>query len=372
MQYLLGRWRFILGIDGSVLRRYWRFIFFAATVIVVLCLLYAWWSALFPFVLGLGLAYLFLPLLSWTEKKVARPGKWRQAKRISLIILFLVILFGLIGFFFYYLVTTVIAALSVLLYNAPYYISKSLLVLQGWLESFRHAFPPEVQQQVDEFIIDAGITAGNAIKDAFLNRVSSIPDTFGSALSLVVLPVFLFFILKDSEKLSKSFYSVLPQWAAGHTKHIIAIIGGVLGRYVRAQLVLAGIVTYLCFVGLFALRVQFATTLAIIAGIAEFIPILGPWIAGASAVIVTLATAPGKAIWVAILFLVVQLLENNLLVPRIQGSYLRIHPAIALVLLVLGAYVAGFWGIILAVPLAATIVEIYKYIQHNMKLGEVQ
>ena len=127
VQYPLGRWRFILGIDSNVLRRYWHFIFFAAAVIVVLCLLYAWWSALFPFVLGLGFAYLFLPLLSWTERKVARHGKWRQAKRISLIILFLVILFGLIGFFFYYLVTTVISALSVLLYNAPYYISKSLL-----------------------------------------------------------------------------------------------------------------------------------------------------------------------------------------------------------------------------------------------------
>ena len=81
--------------------------------------------------------------------------------------------------------------------------------------------------------------------------------------------------------------------------------------------------------------------------------------------IVTLAVAPEKTIWVALLFLVVQLVENTLLVPRIQGAYLRIHPAIVIMLLVLGAYIAGFWGLILAVPLTATIVEIYKYLHRS-------
>ena len=218
----------------------------------------------------------------------------------------------------------------------------------------------------------AGATIGNAIKDAFLKRISSIPGTFGSALSFAVLPVFLFYLLKDSEKLSEGFYSALPPWAAEHASHIIAILGRVLGRYMRAQLVLAGIVGYLCFVGLYVLRVQFAPTLAVIAGVTELIPILGPWIGGATAVIVTLATAPEKAIWVALLFLIVQILENNLLVPRIHGSYLGIHPAITLVLLVLGAYIAGLWGIILIVPLAATIIEIYKYLRHSTNLGEIQ
>ncbi len=74
----------------------------------------------------------------------------------------------------------------------------------------------------------------------------------------------------------------------------------------------------------------------------------------------------------ALLFLFVQLLENNLLVPRIQGAYLRVHPAIAIVLLVLGAYIAGFWGLLLAIPLTATIVEIYKYVRENVRVEEVQ
>ncbi len=104
----------------------------------------------------------------------------------------------------------------------------------------------------------------------------------------------------------------------------------------------------------------------------EFVPILGPWIGGAVGVIVVLAIAPEKAIWVAVVYLAVQLLENILLVPRIHGGYLRIHPAMILVLLPLGAYIAGLWGIILVVPLTATAIEIYKYARQNLMAQEIQ
>ncbi len=142
-----------------------------------------------------------------------------------------------------------------------------------------------------------------------------------------------------------------------------------LGRYIRAQLLLGLIVSYVTFVGLLFMQIPFYAVLAVFAGITELIPILGPWISGAAAVIVTLAIAPEKAIWVVVLFVGIQLLENMFLVPRIQGGYLRINPAIAIVLLVIGAYIAGFWGLLLAVPLTATVVEIYKYLHGSTMLG---
>ena len=111
------------------------------------------------------------------------------------------------------------------------------------------------------------------------------------------------------------------------------------------------------------MQVPFAVALALLAGLTELIPTLGPWIGGGVAVIVTLAMAPEKAIWVAVLFVGVQLVENNLLVPKIQSAYLRIHPAIMILLLVFGAYIAGFWGLLLAGPLVATLVEIFKYVR---------
>jgi len=85
---------------------------------------------------------------------------------------------------------------------------------------------------------------------------------------------------------------------------------------------------------------------------------------------ITLAFTPEKALWVILLFLGVQLLENSFLVPKIQGSYLRINPGIIVLLLVLAGYFMGFWGLILAVPLAATIIGIYKYVRHRIIIDD--
>lgn len=349
----------------ETLRKYWRIVVLAAVIVVVASLLFALRQAILPFVVGLALVYLLLPVLSWVENRLPRHDRWLQAKRTALIVLFLIVIFGLLGLFFYFFATTLIGRFSALAQNVPQFVSQVLTTLRDWGASLSQAFPIEMQPQVDAFIVQMATIIGNSIKDAFMEWLPSVPSFFQSLLSLLCLPIFLFYVLRDSDKLSRGFYSGLPLWLAEHFRNILAIIGEVLGRYVRAQLLLGFIVGYLCFIGLFMMRVRFALSLAIIAGITELIPILGPLIGGALAFVVTLATAPEKAIWVVLLYVVVQLVENNLLVPRIQGHYLRIHPAVALFLLVMGAYVAGFWGIILIVPLAATALEIYRYLRRS-------
>jgi len=359
-----------LGTAGGIFRRYWRLIFFILGIIVVFWLLYALRGAILPFVLGLVFAYLLLAVISWVERKLPRQGKWLQTKRVSLIILIFIVLLGLVGFLSYFVIVAVVNAFMVLINNAPQYISRSLFALGEWAELLRQQLPPEMQYQVDKFLLDAGAALGNAAQGVFTRGVSFIPRTFSLILGFAALPIFLFYILKDSEKLNKGLYSALSPWAAEHAKNIISILDTVLGRFIRAQVVLAFVVGYLCFIGLLILKIPFAPALAAFAGITEVIPILGPWIGGAAGVIVALAVVPEKAIWVALLYFFIQLLENTLLVPRIQGSYLRIHPAILMVVLVVGAYVAGFWGILVAAPLTATIVAIFKYVHDNLKVEE--
>jgi predicted PurR-regulated permease PerM len=361
-----------LNTSGNVLRRHWRLISFILCIIVVFWLLYALRSVVFPFIIGLVLAYLLVPLIAWLERKLPGRGKWQQGKRISLIILVFIVVFGLLGLFAFYIVTAIIDASLSLVENAPQYIGAALQTLQQWAEGLREQFPAEMRQQIDTFIVDAGVALGNGVRDAFLGGVSRIPSTFGMLFGFAALPIFLFYILKDSEKLRNGFYAALSPWIAEHVKNIFSIIDTVLGRWIRAQLLLGFIVAYLTFVGLLVLQIPFAPALAVFAGLTELIPAIGPWIGSAAAVIVTLAVAPEKAIWVAVLFLAVQLLENNLLVPRIQGGYLRINPAILIVLLVVGVYVAGFWGLILAAPLTATLVALYKYMRQSAKAEEVQ
>ncbi len=358
---------------GEVFRRNRRLIIFLIILIALFWLLYALRSAVVPFVLGWVLAQLIMPLISWVERSLPGPGRWQQTKRVSLIILIFLIFLALVGFLSFIVITAVVGALSVLIENAPQYVAGGVLGLQKWAADLLQQFPPEMRQQVEQTLLDGGMAVGRAIRDAFLRGASAVPTTFGVMFGFAALPLFLFYLLKDWEKLGQAFYSALPSWLAVHTRNIVAIIDSVLVRYIRAQVVLGSTVAYLSFIGLlFLVGIRYAPALAALAGVTELIPTIGPWIGGIAAVIVTLAIAPHQAPWVALLFLGIQLLENNLLVPRIQGAYLRVHPAIAIFLLVLGAYIAGFWGLLLAIPLAATVMEIYKYILASTAAGEIQ
>ncbi len=324
-------------------------------------------SAIIPFAVGLTMAYIFSPVIVWLESKLPYPGRWQGFKRVAIITLLFIVLLAIFMALLFVFMATVIDAFSRLIQAGPELIADGLTNFRIWLIGISADFAPEFQAQIEAFLLDAGESISRALQGVVVSGVSAVPDTLSFMLGFAALPIFLFYLLKDMEKVSRSFYASFTPWLGVHVKNIVSIIEQVLGRYLRAQLMLGTIVAYLTYVGLLIMGISVAPALAILAGITEIIPTIGPWIGGIIAVIVTLAIAPDKVIWVAALFLVVQLLENNLLVPRIQGGYLHVHPAAAIVLLVLGAYVAGIWGMIFAVPLAATIIAIYRYVRQTMQ-----
>lgn len=340
---------------------------FLLALIVVFWLLYVLRSVVLPFVVGLVLAYLLLPPITWAEKRLPRQGRWREAKRISLILLLYIVVLGIIVLIFYGTVTSLVNSFASFSSGLPDFIKESIRRIQDWTLGIRDQVPPQIRDQVDGFIANLLGSVTRALQDALMAGLSYIPSTLGLILGFASLPVFLFFVLKDAEKLKKGFYSSLSPWLAEHTQNIVSIIEGVIGRWVRAQLLLGLAVGILDFTGLTILGISFAPVLAVLGGFMEMVPTLGPWISAFAGVIVTLAIAPDKIIWVVLVYAVVQLLENNLLAPRIQGGFLNVHPAVALFLLVLGAYLAGLWGVILAVPLTATIVQIYKYVRRSAR-----
>jgi predicted PurR-regulated permease PerM len=358
--------------EASVFKRNRRLIFFVLGIVLTFVLLGVFWNVLLPFICGLILAYLLYPVISWLERKLPVEGRWASARRTSLITLVFIIILVVVGLFTFYIITGVVGSFSILLKNAPQYFSQGLQTLHGWFNSIQQWLPPEAQQQTQGALQSGGMSLGNALRGAFGKGVSYIAGAFGFILGFVALPVFLFYILKDWEKLISGFYSAFSPQVEKYVRGVASVIDNVLGRWIRAQLMLSAVVAVLSFIGLAALGITLAPALAAFQGLMEFVPILGPWIGGAVGVIVTLAIAPDKAIWVAVVYLAVQLLENILLVPRIHGAYMRIHPAMILVLLPLGAYIAGLWGIILIVPLTATIIALYKYARQNLIAEEIQ
>ena len=126
------------------------------------------------------------------------------------------------------------------------------------------------------------------------------------------------------------------------------------------------------FIGLWVLQVDYAPALGAVTAVTQFIPIVGPVISGLIILIITLALQPAKVLWALLVVVLAQLILNTVLLNWIQGKFMQLHPAVVMVLLVVGGYVAGFWGMILAVPVAATIWEIFKYFRSLQKEQKLQ
>jgi predicted PurR-regulated permease PerM len=142
----------------------------------------------------------------------------------------------------------------------------------------------------------------------------------------------------------------------------VRIVDDLLSSYIRGQLVLCLIVGVLCTIVLVVFGVNLALLLGTVAGILEIIPILGPYLGAIPAVLMALIDKPLRAVWVALAFFAIQQTENTVLVPRVSGNAVRFHPAAVMVILVVGSEVAGLWGLLLSVPVAAVLRDVFRYL----------
>jgi predicted PurR-regulated permease PerM len=131
---------------------------------------------------------------------------------------------------------------------------------------------------------------------------------------------------------------------------------------VRGRLLVCLLVGIMATILLLALRINMALLLGTFAGLFEIIPFLGPWIGALPAVLIAFLRSPATALWVAVGFFTIQQIEANLLSPRISGQAVRFHPAVVMVLVVVGSEVAGLLGVLLAVPVAAVLRDVFQYL----------
>jgi predicted PurR-regulated permease PerM len=331
-------------------------------------------SVLLPFIIGFILASLLLPIIHWVEKHLPGAGKkpkLKQLKRIAIIVVVYLLSLAVIGLVIFYTVTLVGKALGTLTQDASQIIPNGLYTIKQWLKSIPLLSSPTIQQQIDALALQAGEALPNVLNEFLTRGVKIVQSSLGMILGFIIMPIFIFFILKDWGRLRDRFYAALPTWALTHTKSILSILQNVVGRYIRGQLLLGLAVGLCAYALLMILRIDLALPLAIFAAVTELVPMIGPWLGGGLAVVVTLATAPEKVIWVGLGYLLIQLLENNLLVPRIQGSQMEIHPAFIIMLSVLGAYFGGILGFIIVLPLTMAIIKIFKYLRDSTRDGGI-
>lgn len=341
----------------------------AVASLIVLYFLMSAHAALVPFIIGLLFAFLLSPLVRRFQAML--PVGWPEDRRrfVAVIGVYILVLaiFILLGMF---ALPPLVSQIDHFIELLPTMVQEAQSLFSSLTERYQSNVPPELRERLDTAIAEMGIGLAGALQDAAFKTVLVVSQTFSLLLGLFTVPVWLFYILKDQPKITAFFYNLLPEGSREVASNVTQIITRTISSYVRGQLLLGLIVGTSILIGLTILQVPFAIVLGIVAGITEMIPVLGPFLGAIPALLVTFTNAPDKLFVVTLFFIGVQLVENTLLVPRIQGHAVSLHPAVIMILLVLASEVAGFMGMLVAVPLVAVGRDVFLYLYQQTEEEE--
>ena len=233
--------------------------------------------------------------------------------------------------------------------------------IESWSEEFTERIPDELRSELEEAVAAGGDVLASAALGVLRRTISGVSNAITLVIGLVIVPFFLFYLLKDRQEVLGGSLSILSPQTQRRVSDVLHLVNNVVGAYVRGQLFSAFIVGVLVFIGLTILGVKFAAILAIVAGLFGLIPIVGAVLGAVPGVLVALATSPQQALWVALVYIIVQLIESNIISPRIQSNAVRLHPAMVMAVLVCSSEVAGLWGMVVGVPLTAAVRDVFVY-----------
>jgi predicted PurR-regulated permease PerM len=322
----------------------WRIVLLATAVALAIWLALTLQGVLLQMLVAVVLATGLSPLV---ERLHAR-GVPRGLAVVSIYLLFLGGL-GLLGFA---VVPPVVDQTEAFIAEAPTFEDRGVEALKELQARF--PFLPPLDQQLAAQVRQLGGQLGALVGQAFgVARV--VLGVFSGLLTAVVILLLTLYLVIDGQRIQTYFLSFFPSERHARVGGVMRAIGLRMGGWLVGQVALClaiGIVTY---VGLSLLGVKGALILAVIAAIGEVIPIVGPIVSMIPAVIVALTQSPGLALAVVVLYLVIQQLENNLLVPKIMEQAVSLHPLAVIVAILVGGELLGVVGALMAVPVAAAV-----------------
>jgi predicted PurR-regulated permease PerM len=230
--------------------------------------------------------------------------------------------------------------------------SHPLSVLSRWLH-----LPGASASMIDRAVT----TATGGIESAF-ERIGAMLMHAASYLPwLVMIPILAFFLLYDARELQRSAIGALPERWQADAPELLDRIDRALAAYIRAQLAACAIVGAIVGLGLVALGVPFAGLLGLAAGIAEFVPMVGPLAIALVAAGVAGVHAPLTAVWVLVFLGVLRVLQDYVIYPRLIGSGVHLHPFAVILAVLAGAEIGGVVGVLLSVPALAVGSAVYHW-----------
>lgn len=185
---------------------------------------------------------------------------------------------------------------------------------------------------------------------------------FSIMLNVILTLAFSIYMLMDFDSLRNYFLGFIPKVHRDIVKFVIIDLEGKLGEWLRGQVLLMLIVGVFTYIGLTLLGVDYALALAVIAGLLEIVPFIGPIISAVPAVILGFSVSPLVGAGVIGLYILVQQLEGNLIVPKVYQKTTGLNPLVTIIAIMVGGQLFGVIGAILSVPFTIIILEVTKYI----------
>jgi predicted PurR-regulated permease PerM len=224
----------------------------------------------------------------------------------------------------------------------------------------RLRIPDEVQSDIGKKLTDMVGYLSSELAGFLLVSVTFLPW-------LILIPVLAFFFLKDVNLIR---LAVLRAFPAGplriRTESILQDVNTTLAAYTRAQLISCCLIGIICTAGFYAIGLRYALLLGILAGVFEFVPLLGPASIGLLVILTAAASDhPENAIYAAIFLGVLRVLQDYVMYPRIVRGGMHLHPLAIILSVLAGEQVAGIPGVFIAIPVVATATVIVRHIRDH-------
>lgn len=271
----------------------------------------------------------FSPVVDNWSKKI---GRWPAI--LSVIMIFIAGAALLI----YLVVPPVIKQATEFSQNLPFYIEK--------LSYFQNHFPT-LANYITGLSNDLNSYTGGVVNFTI--------NIFGGLVTVISAIALFVYLLIDEQAVKKALVSIFPLTHREQLTNVIKRVANQVGNWFRGQLALGTIVAVVYLIALTIIGVPFATMLAVLSGVLDFIPVIGPIIAGVVAAFIALTESPVKALIVIVLYIAVQQLENAILVPKIMQKAVGLSPVIIIIALLIGAKAMGIVGAVIAVPISASL-----------------
>jgi predicted PurR-regulated permease PerM len=338
-------------------------IFIAGSVQIIVASLA---SLVFLICLSVFFAYLIDPLV----RAIRRPFKVRNLDRLmprSIAIMFAYIfVFTVIGLVIAFIAPQLTDQAKEFGTNLPTY-GQALRTRSNELNQRfdRLRIPESVQEEINRKITDLGSDITASVGNFLLVSITYLPW-------LLLVPILAFFFLKDANIFRLSILRVFP---AGRWRYraelVMADVNTTLAAYTRASLISCLLIAFICTTGFYLIGLKYALLLGILAGILEFIPLLGPITV---AVVVILTTAAGdhprNALFAAIFLSALRVVHDYVTYPRIVRGGVHLHPLAIILAVLAGEQVAGIPGVFLAIPIVAIASVFYRHVlEHQGRRG---